>query len=285
MKQTFREPPAGSYALVTGGSHGIGRSIAEILARRGYNILLVALPTPELDLAKIELAQKYGVQVESVGLDLTCENAAQAVLTKFNQLDARLSILVNNAGIGYLSRFEDNPLSYYVKLIRLNAVAMVQMTHIFLPALRRESRAYILNMGSMASLLPLPFKSVYAASKHFVKGFSLSLREELRSETISVTTVCPNAVLTNQHHRDSVRSVGWLAGISALTAQQVAQESVMAMFRRKGIVVPGVASKVYQAIHKMLPHRVVMSLLRRQLKKLIPVVSKFNFNHSQNTQP
>lgn len=269
--KTVKNSSGASYALVTGASQGIGKCIARDLAQRGFNLVLVALPTPELKETQCELRRAFDVDVKAIGIDLTQEKAPHTVFEKFRRLGVPISVLVNNAGIGYLGRFEDNPLPYYLKLIKLNAIATIQLTYLFLPVLRKSPESYILNMGSLASLFPIPFKSVYVASKQFVRGFSLSLREELKRERISVTTVCPNAVLTNQMHSESVRSVGWLAKIAALQPEQVAKESIRSMFQGKRVYIPGLASRLYQLLRRFLPYEIMMSMVRRQMLKILLV--------------
>ena len=253
--------------MITGASLGIGRSIAHKLAERGFNIILVALPTDELAQTELELKNKFGINTESIGIDLSQDGAPQIVFEKVEKLGIRLSILINNAGIGYVGRFEDNPFSYYRTLIKLNAQATVQMTYLFLPMLKERSRAYILNMGSLASILPAPFKSVYVASKQFIRGFSLSLCEELREDGISVTTVCPNTVLTKEIHEKRVAALGWLGRISALRPNQVAEESLEAMFAGKRCIVPGMLNRFASFLLRLLPYNIMISLIQNQIKK------------------
>ena len=96
-----------------------------------------------------------------------------------------------------------------------------------------------MNMSSMASLMPVPFKTVYSAAKHFVQSFTLSLREELRDSNISITAVCPNAVLTHVRHSKHVEASGWLGRQTAMTPEKVARISTRAMFRQRASLVPG----------------------------------------------
>ncbi len=264
----------GNYALVTGASQGIGKCIAEKLAQRGYNIILVALPTVELEKTASELENRFGIKTESIAIDLAQDDTPQIVFDKVERLGVNVSILINNAGIGFVGRFEDNPLDYYLQLIKLNAQTTVQMTYLFLPILKLNSQAYIMNMGSLASILPVPYKSVYVASKQFVRGFSLSLCEELRRDGISVTTICPNTVLTKKIHFNRVAKMGWLGGISALKPDDVAQESVDAMFSKKRCIVPGNLNRVVSYCLGLLPYNIMMSIIHHQIQKTLPPLKR-----------
>jgi short-subunit dehydrogenase len=258
------------FALVTGGSQGIGKCIAQRLAGCGYGIVLVALPGPELAAAAFEIRRRFGVRVETIGVDLTEDNAPLVVWKTVRQLKICVTILVNNAGIGYIGRFEDYDPSYYVRLVRLNALAAIQLTYYFMPMLREAPLAYVLNISSAASLVPTPFKSVYAASKQFVLHFSLALREELADQHISVTTICPNAVVTNGRQREYFKHANWLARSVALLPEQVAAESLKAMFGKKSYVVPGKISRMLKVIVDILPLRMRIRMVYRQIKKLLP---------------
>ena len=178
-----------TYALITGGSQGIGKSIAVELAERGFNLLLVALHDDTLENARKELHEKYHLHVDIrvYGTDLTEETAATRLYDWCHENDINVQILVNNAGFGYTGRLNSYSIAFLDKLVHLNIVAVVNLTRVFIDDLAKYDEAYILNVGSIASYYDTPYKAVYAASKRFVYSFSRAIRAEFKS--LGVRTV------------------------------------------------------------------------------------------------
>jgi len=127
----------GTYALITGGSQGIGKSMAIELADRGYNLLLVALHNETLRATHEELVERYHVNVEvrELGIDLTNDSAAQTIYEYCKRNDIKVQILINNAGFGYAGCFDSYSVEFLDKLMRLNMVAMVNLTRVFIEEL------------------------------------------------------------------------------------------------------------------------------------------------------
>lgn len=191
-------PQAASYhqALITGASQGLGRAIAEQCARRGMNLILTALPNSGLAQTAIELSHRYGVRSDCMEIDLTEPQAPETLYGFILSRRLAVSILVNNAGVGYNSRFEDSNLQENERCILLNNLALVKLTYLMLPILKSQPESYILNVSSMAAFFPMPFMPVYAPSKAFILNFSLALGEELRATRVSVSVLCPNGIRT-----------------------------------------------------------------------------------------
>ncbi|HMH21438.1 MAG TPA: SDR family NAD(P)-dependent oxidoreductase, partial [Puia sp.] len=167
------------YALITGASKGIGRAIAGELASRKYNLLLVARSWDLLEKAAAELSSQYGVKVEWLALDLSGADAAQKVLEWCREKGYAVSVLVNNAGYGLSGPFEKYSLAEHQNMMQLNMGTLVGMTRLFLPELRRQPKAYIMNIASSAAYQAVPKLSLYAATKAFVLSFSRGLHQEL----------------------------------------------------------------------------------------------------------
>ena len=182
------------YTLITGASIGIGKAIAECCAKRRMNLVLVALPGENLEELSYLIASKYHVKVVFLELDLTDPHAADVVFKWCKENDVRINILVNNAGVGYQGNFSDFDASFYRNLLTLNVIALTMLTREFLPELKLRKNAHILNVSSFGGFYPMPFKSVYAASKSYVTTFSEALHEELKNTSVTVTTLCPAGV-------------------------------------------------------------------------------------------
>jgi short-subunit dehydrogenase len=215
------------YTLVTGGSMGIGKALARECARRGRNLLLVALPGPELEQTAKEIRADFSVKVDTLGIDLTGPSSPGKVLEWCDRNAYAVDILMNNAGLAGSAIFEESSIEYSDERILLNIRTLVLLTRLFIPLLKENRKAYILNTGSFSAYQPLAYKSVYAASKSFVHQFSLALNEELRDTPISVTVVNPNGVRTNAATLDRINSHGKLVQKTLiLDAEKIAHIAV-----------------------------------------------------------
>lgn len=260
-----------TFALVTGSSSGIGRAIAEELAKLGYHLLLVALPGGELEEAAKSIRDATGFRVDTFEADLCQEGADHQVVQWVRSLGVPVSVLVNNAGRGYVGAYTGFDHPFFQDLLRLNIMNLVGITTLMIPELRRNQTAYILNLGSMASFFPLPYKTVYAASKVFVLAYSVALREELKEAGISVTVVCPGAVTTNDKVRERIEAAGLLGRITALSPGYVARKSVRGMLRKKRMVLPGISPKFSWYLGRWLPGIIRNGIIRRMLSGNQPI--------------
>jgi short-subunit dehydrogenase len=177
---------------------------------------------------------------------------------------------MNNAGIAGSVIFETSSIEYSDERILLNIRALVILSRLFIPMLKRHEKAYILNTGSFSAYQPLPYKSVYAASKSFVHLFSLALNEELRDTSISVTVVNPNGVRTNAGTYERINTHGRLVqGTLILEADRIARISVDGMLKGKKVVIPGGWNRVVLHITRLMPlHfkiRKAASMFRKEL--------------------
>ncbi len=257
---------AAQFALITGASHGIGKAIAAEFASRNYNLILVALPASNLEKVACELREGYDVKVRHFEVDLTTPNGPQQVFDWVKSQDLQVSVLVNNAGIGHEGNFESTPWEFINSMMQLNMNAVVQLTYLFLPELKQCSQAYILNVGSLASFRPIPFKIIYTASKSFVFFFSRALREELLHSPVSVSVLCPGPVLTNNDIIKRTRSKGVVAKMMVMRSKQVAQIAVDDLMNKKPVIVPGRLNRFILLFEKMIPRSRQMKILTKMYK-------------------
>jgi len=242
------------YTLVTGGSMGIGKALSTECARRGMNLLLVALPGPELKQTADEIRERFSVKVDTLGIDLTESISPGKVLEWCEKNNYTINILMNNAGIAGSAIFEESSIEYSDERILLNIRALVILSRLFLPMLKQNEKAYILNTGSFSAYQPLAYKSVYAASKSFVHLFSLALNEELRDTSVCVTVINPNGVRTNVATFDRINSHGKLVQKTLiLDADKIAEIAVTGMLKGKKIIVPGFWNRCMLQITRALP--------------------------------
>src|SRR6476660_6507841 len=193
-KALLAEVDSGDYALVAGGSKGIGYAIAEALAKRKYNLILIARHQNALDLAKADFEKKYNVRVETLKLDLSETTTADSLAQWCTNKNIRLKMLCNVAGYGGPKDYLTLPLDSLRYMVRLNVESCMALTLDLLPLLEKNSPSYILNVASMAGFAPIPSKNMYAATKSAVISFSYSLRNQLKDKDVSVSCLSPGPV-------------------------------------------------------------------------------------------
>ncbi len=256
-----------SYALITGASKGIGKELAVSLAKRKYNLLLVARTEPLLKEIAKELEQTYGVSVQYNAIDLSAADAADDIFTWCQKGGFDISVLVNNAGYGLVGGFETLSLDEQLNMMWLNMSTMVQLSHLVLPLLKRHSgKSYILNIASTAAYQAIPYLGVYAASKSFVVSFTRALHHEMKGSNVSVTCLSPGAVETHFMERagmDKMEKIAKQAAKFNMQANVVAEFGIKAMLNGKAEVIPGFVNKLGMAMTNLLPKNVVESAVRK----------------------
>ncbi|MDQ3624259.1 MAG: SDR family oxidoreductase [Verrucomicrobiota bacterium] len=231
----------GCHALITGASSGIGRELARQLAPEAATLLLVARRQDRLEALKNELAHP-GLTVLSYAVDLADDAQTDAFLTALGQSGRRVDFLINNAGLGDHGLFEESEWNRVKAMLDLNIKALTRLTHALLPGLVRSGRGAILNVSSIAGLLPLPKMAVYAATKAYVTSFSEALRAELRGTGVSVTALCPGPIETEFFEiagRPNANEKAPAPEFFKVPVEQVAREALDAVIRDRARVIPG----------------------------------------------
>lgn len=232
---------AGKVIVLTGASSGIGHALALALAPQRPRLVLAAR-----DLARLEDVAKEcrarGAEALAVRADVSSEAACGALVAQTLESFGALDVLVNNAGIGMLARFDEiKDLSVYETLMRVNYLGCVYLTHKALPHLKK-SRGQIVVVASVAGLTGVPTRTGYAASKHAVFGFFDSLRIELDDTGVAVTMIAPDFV-RSEIHRRAFGADGKPTGKSPLqesrimSAEQCAALIARAMEKRQRLLI------------------------------------------------
>ncbi|WP_375418871.1 SDR family NAD(P)-dependent oxidoreductase [uncultured Hymenobacter sp.] len=242
------------YALVTGASRGIGRALALTLARRGYDLLLVARSESQLRALALEIGERHQHQAHILALDLALPAAAETVAAWAARQAPELAVLVNNAGYGLWGRFEQLPLAEQQNMLQLNMLLPVALTHALLPQLRRQPKAYILNVASTAAYQAVPSLTLYAASKSFLLSFSRGLRFELKDGPISVSCLSPGATETGFTDRAGMGAeLQKTAARVSMSADAVAEAGVAGLLAGEAEIIPGLLNKVSAGLTSLVP--------------------------------
>lgn len=256
-----------TFALVTGASQGLGKAMALELAKRKINLLLVALPGEGVEPLAAQLAG-LGVEAHFYETDLSRrENVLK--LTDWVNQNFSVGILINNAGRGGTRSMLAADAEYVDGIVQLNIAAPALITHQLLPNLLRQNNAYILNVSSMAAFSPIGFKTVYPASKRFIRHFSLGLRQELKGTGVSVSVVCPGPMKTNADVAHRIEKQGWMGRIGLVSPETVAEIAVRQMFRRKACILAGWSNYLNRWLLAILPDGLKVPLLTKAVRREI----------------
>jgi uncharacterized protein len=242
------------WAIIAGGSKGIGYSIAEALAKRKYHLLLLARNTGELNEAKENLENKFHIQVEVLSCDLSSPESAARIVDWCSAKKTEVNILCNAAGLGGSKDFPDLTDGELRSMIRTNVESPLTLILALMPILKKNAPSYILNIGSMAGFAPIPIKSVYASTKSALHFFSYSLKYMLKGNDISVSCLCPGPVFTKPAiEEETKKQLGWLGSQLAIEPVRVGELAVRGMFKRKMVIVPGKLTGMVSFLLRLLP--------------------------------
>ena len=255
------------YALIAGGSKGIGYAIAEALARRGYNLVLIARGMDSLKAAEAKLESKYSIQVEVLSYDLAKEETASAIGNWCKERNLPLKMLCNVAGMGGAKDYLTLPVDSLRYMVRLNVESCMALSYELLPLLEKNAPSYILNVSSMAGYAPIPAKNIYSATKSAVIYFSYALRYQLKEKGISVSCLTPGPVFTKPGIVEETREkLGWFGMKMAVAPAKVGEIAVQKTLNRKLLIVPGTGTKLATFAIRALPRRFI-TMLYSQLAK------------------
>jgi short-subunit dehydrogenase len=272
-KQKLNTRFSGS-ALITGASKGIGRALAIECAKRGFNLALVSLPDSGLIPVVKYITKHYPVKVKFLEIDLSLPKAPMKIYQWTSQESINVQLLINNAGLGHLGSFSEYSYEFYEKIIRLNIESVVLLTKLFLPELKKHDKAYILNLGSLASFYPIPFKIVYAGSKSFIYSFSRALKSEMKKSPVNVSVLCPGPIITSPEVIERIKQGGFWGRSSSMRAQKMARIALNGLFKEKAVIIPGTINKCLRLVNNLIP----VALKQKVLAK------KFNVNGNLVTQ-
>lgn len=263
--------PSGTrFAFITGATSGIGHGFAHELARDGFNLVIIARNEIRLKEVKGELEARYSIKVKIIPRDLTDPDAPEEIFEILKQEGIVLSVLVNNAGFNVHGKFEETDFDEELKMIRLHIVALTQLTKLFLRQRSRQVGNMILNVSSIAGLVPGPLVSVHFATRAYILNFSLALTNELQGSDVHVTCLCPGPTKSSFFDRASMGDVRLASGkpIKLMEAQVVAAIGYNALKNRKMIVVPGYQNKFLAFMTRVAPRSIAIKITRWLMERM-----------------
>lgn len=251
------------YALITGASSGIGLALAEALARRGRNLILVARRRDALESIASELTLRFGVQVLFRLCDLSEPLQVSGLLHELEEGEWHIDLLVNNAGLGCAGPFLEQDWGKEQQQLEVNVLALTRLCHALGQHMARQGGGQILNVASIAAFQPGPWMSSYYASKAYVLHFSEGLREEMARHGVRVSVLCPGPT-RSAFFAQAQLDVSRLEGSKLLmSTEELALITVRALQRNRAIILPTWRHRLLAMLPRLAPRGLVRKLSGR----------------------
>ncbi|MFB6291066.1 MAG: SDR family NAD(P)-dependent oxidoreductase [Candidatus Bipolaricaulia bacterium] len=251
-------------ALVTGGTKGIGYELAKLAADDDYNPVLVSRSEGELASVKAELEDDFGVNCKVIPGDLSEEETPERIYRELRESNYRVDLLINNAGRGQMGEFTTTDWKTDREMMHLNMDAVVHLTKLFLPGMKKRGAGKVLNVSSLAAFQPGPLMALYYATKAFVQSFSEALAEEVADKGITVTALSPGPVDTDFQVTGEMPGEEGDSSLSyELDPERVARDGYRGLMNGKRIVVPGAFISIAPQLTRFLPRSSVTKFVKK----------------------
>jgi hypothetical protein len=258
-------------ALITGASSGIGAAFAKELAARKYDLVLVARSQDKLEALAQQVEQEHKIHTEVIVKDLTLPSAAQELFDVVCQKGLAIDLLINNAGFGDYGAFAERNLAKQTQMIQLNVIALMELTHLFLAGMRQRRSGKIINVASIAAYQPLPYLSVYGATKAFVLSFTEAIWAENKDSGIKILALCPGP--TESQFFEVAEFPQSFAGKDPKNyqgytpAEEVVKEALKALEKNQpALVTGGLGNKIIVNLPRFLPRKILVSAVEKQFR-------------------
>jgi hypothetical protein len=265
---TNREPGSPTHertALVTGASSGIGEAFADVFASEGFDLVIVARREGRLQAVAERLRQKHGVRVDVIAADLSARDACERLCGELASRGIHIDALVNNAGYGVPGSYGASTWQTHSDFLQVLVTSVAELTYRLLPAMIERQYGRIINVASLAGLVPAPSgHTLYGASKAFLIKFSEALANEVRRDNVHVTALCPGFTMSEFHDvtgtRDKMKRMpSWMW----LDAPTVARQGFDAVNAGRHIYINGRVNRTIATLTRLLPQTLVYAIGRR----------------------
>lgn len=257
-------------ALITGASLGIGFEIAKLLRAKDYDLILVSRSQERLERARDLIKGEGAGSVEIITCDLASPSGAEELYEHCRRNGVAIDLLVNNAGFGMIGEHSEFDPVRVRDMTALNVVALTVLCNLFGHDMKLRRKGLILNVASTAAFQPIPFFGAYSATKSYVLSFSQALAAEMSDYGVGVTCLCPGPTATNffveaglggETRKDM--------GLTLMSARQVAEVGLRALFKGRLTVIPGVRNRLRATLGYLTPRRFVVWVLKKFLAKKV----------------
>lgn len=251
------------YALITGGSEGIGYELAKLFAKDGYHLILVSRTQEKLDKVAKEIESQSGVTVVTIAKDLFEPKAAFELYDEVKAKGITVNVLVNDAGQGQYGLFVESDIHRQLEIIQLNVSSLTSLTYLFLKDMVARDEGKILQLASIASELPGPWQAVYHATKAYVLHLTEALISEIKDTNVTMTALQPGATATDFFNKADMQD-SKILDKKLSDPVKVAKDGYEALMKGDDKVVSGLKNKAMVAASNVTPD----TMLADQMNKM-----------------
>jgi hypothetical protein len=263
VAERWKQEWHGKWALITGASAGIGMELAKLLATGGANLILTARRADRLQKLASDLTTRHGVEVEVFSSDLTQHDAPAQIHAFTTRKKIEIELLINNAGFGAFGNAHEIPVETMLEMIQVNCSAVVYLTRLYLPGMVKRRHGDVMIVASLAAFQPVPYNSVYAATKAFDLLFAEGVAEEVRRFGVRVSALCPGPTTTEfqtvAHQPDRTFR-------SPEPADKVARVGLEALAEGKSYIISGRMNKVMKQAQRLAPRSLVAKMAANMMR-------------------
>ena len=252
-----------AIALITGATAGIGAQYARLLAREGFDLILVARDQKRLSATAKGLTKEFGIKVDLLPADLTKPLQVEMVRKRLSDVKKPVDVLINNAGFGINKSFLESEIKAEQELLDVLVTAPMRLTHAVLPVMLQRNSGVIVNVSSVASWIA---GGTYSAAKSYLTVLTESLHTELRSTKVKISALCPGFTRTEFHQRGRMKMKG-LPNFMWLSAEKVVEKSWRDANAGKVISIPGWQYLILSSISRFGPRPMVRRIGMNVRKK------------------
>lgn len=250
------------YILITGATSGIGLEMAQQLAEKKFNLILVARSIDKLEQLHKVFTSKFGIDVQYINKDLSKPEEAIQLYNDVKAAKFEVSHLINNAGFGGYGEFIHTSLDNELDMINLNVNSLVVLTKLFAQEMAAKKSGHIMNVASILSFIPFPYYSVYSATKTFVLAFTETIAAELEGSGVVVTALCPGTTET-AFHTPEMRKTRAMKANKPVPAKVVATKGVKLLLHGKGKKIVGFNNWFISNLPRITPDFLMMKIKKK----------------------
>lgn len=254
------------FALVTGGTSGIGYELAKLLAKDHHDLVLVARDEAELNRVADEFEEAFGVRVICISKDLFDPENAFELYKEVQEKNIQVDIVINDAGQGQYGEFKDTDIRRELDIINLNISSLVIITKLFLRDMVSRGHGRIMNLSSIASKAPGPWQSVYHGTKAFVQSFTEAIRSELKNSGVTITALLPGATATDFFNKADMLESKIVQEEELYDPVDVAKDGYQALMDGDDMVVSGFKNKMQVAMSSVTPDALLADQMKNKQK-------------------
>jgi short-subunit dehydrogenase len=240
------------YTLITGGTEGIGFEIAKLFAKDKHNLFIVARNRNKLEETKNLFEKVYNIKVVILDIDLVVDNSCEKIYEFVDKNNLTVDNLINNAGIGSFGFFHEGEDGFEEKIIKINIIALTNLTKYFIKEMIKRGQGGILNVASTAAFVAGPKMAMYYSTKAYVLSLTEAIHHEVKPLGVRVSCLCPGPVMTSFQERAGVKKSEKMKKLM-MTPEYVAKEAYKGFKMGNAIIIPGKKNKILVLGNKLLP--------------------------------